>query len=256
MVSKSDTINNILNLYKKGKSLNEISRKLGLPKTTIYYHTRKTFGRYYKEPYFNSKLEAELGEFVGAFVGDGNFYHTYNGDYQIRFFLGPGERGYANRLSRIIYKLFKKNSSIWYYHSHHLFRLTVYGKHIYKILEDELYFTHDKSFTVRLRKDLSYYSDKFLRYFVGGLISTDGTVSERRVLFYTISPFLAIQYRQALKKFGIETSLYARKEQKELNYRTCYNIAVNKGNGYLKLLYKKIPINESNKNLRLGGIFK
>ncbi len=67
--------NRVITLYKEGNSLKKLSKDLGIGESSLYYHIRKTYGRVYPEIKFNPTKQSELGEIIGAFVGDGNFFY-------------------------------------------------------------------------------------------------------------------------------------------------------------------------------------
>ena len=52
----------MINKIKEGISINNISKELGLAKSTIYHHYKKIKGKKYVVPNFVSKLDREEGE--------------------------------------------------------------------------------------------------------------------------------------------------------------------------------------------------
>ena len=73
----------IYNMLNEGRSLNRISRQLSLNKSTVYYHYRKIFGKKTKDVNIAYVSDNKIGEFVGAFAGDGCYFKGKNYHYTI-----------------------------------------------------------------------------------------------------------------------------------------------------------------------------
>lgn len=82
-----DQILEIVNLAKMGISIANISKKLGLKETTVYYHARNHCRKMTKlDP--NLLSEFEKGYIIGFFLGDGNIDRGRKTQrYFVRFFL-------------------------------------------------------------------------------------------------------------------------------------------------------------------------
>lgn len=242
----------ILQLYSEGKSLNYLSKKYNHPKSSIYYITRKTFGRKYGLIKFNPDLDSEIGELVGAFAGDGSFMHRKDGSYYVRFYLGVNEMDYALHLSELVNKVFGTTTNIWKVKNKNVIRVSLYRKFIYETLRKYLYWSDDKTYTIRLRNDISNYSDNFLKNFLSGLIVTDGFVtvkSRRKIGFTTISKELSKQVSDILKTFNIHYIVNKTVYQNYTHKRPTYNTSIN---GKYAVSFKKaITLYDPNKQSKL-----
>lgn len=204
-------ISEIIELYNSGVSLSKISQKLAIGKSTIYYHTRKNFGRKFNKIAFNDNLKEELGEFVGTFAGDGNFYFGKEKyAYIIRIFVSGYERAYANSLCGLIFKLFGKYPNVYFSEDSNCFIVRIMSRDIYEIIKKHIIWEHNKTLSVRLKHDIDTYEQTFLKGFVRGLFNTDGNVyvPKKRVSFSSISKRLIYQASDILNNFDIEHSVY------------------------------------------------
>jgi orotate phosphoribosyltransferase-like protein len=67
-----DETNKIIELIRKGLSLNRVANKLSRSKSTIYYYYKKLNKRRKLKVDFQNLTDKELGYLVGLFAGDGN----------------------------------------------------------------------------------------------------------------------------------------------------------------------------------------
>ena len=231
-------INEILLLYRNGLSLSKISSRLGIEKTTIYYHVRKRFGRKLKVVLANEFLREELGEIMGAFAGDGNFsFYRKSYHYKITFFLSNYEEEYAKRMAKLILLVFNKKPYIWKSKKSNCILVCVYGKAIYKILNKYLTWSKDKTFSVRLR-NMNTLDNLFLKGFLNGLVNTDGCVNipKKRIMFASISKVLRQQASNILDMLGISHCNYIVKGKNNRRELYCFEIGSKKG----VLMYKDL----------------
>lgn len=63
-------------------SLISIIKKIRLPKSVVYYWFVKEKGKKIKPIKICNDLEEEIGEIMGVFAGDGNFYLDSNYRYR------------------------------------------------------------------------------------------------------------------------------------------------------------------------------
>lgn len=200
---------------KKGKSLNQISKDLKIPKTTAYWWFRKTVGKKIHPVKIDTKNRESLGEIVGAFCGDGNFFFnkkTYN--YRITFSLGENENEYASLLSGILEKSFSRKPHMWHNKKYHVCCVVIHGKEIYKFLLRNLTWNDDKTLTVRLRNNIGSYDSDFMKGFIRGLFDTDGYIdSKGDVGVAVISKELINQASSILETFGIENQKFVWKQK-------------------------------------------
>lgn len=246
-------INEILLLYRNGLSLSKISSKLGIGKTSIYYHVRKRFGKKLRDVVVNESLREELGEIIGAFAGDGNlsFYRKLY-HYKITFYLSNYEDDYAKRLVKLILLVFNKKPYIWNSKKSNCILVSVYGKKICDTIKRFLTWENDKTFSVRL-KDMNSLDKPFLIGFLNGLVNTDGAVNipKKRVMFATISKELRQQASKILNGFNIPHCNYIVKGKN--NKRDLYCFEIGSKNGVL--MYKDlIGITNSYKMKQLDRI--
>src|SRR3989344_3150393 len=193
----------VINLIEEGYSLNEISRKTGLGKSTIYYHYKKIKGKKYSEVKINFENESELGEFLGIFAGDGYSYNDEHGHYTIRIFVGHYELGYALYLYNKLVKWFDKNPKVYFVKIEGKVSVILFhysSKSIYLLLKEYLAWEGKKTYTVRL-KNFDLNKNNFNLGFVRGLIDTDGNfyAPKRSLNFSTVSPCLASQFYAIFK---------------------------------------------------------
>lgn len=129
-------IDQVIYKIKEGKSINKIVKETGIPKSTVYYHFRKIKGRTIKRVKFNLS-EENLGEFLGIFAGDGNFYlRKPSFHYRVSIFLGKNEKEYADRLINLFTSCFSKKPHIYARLS--CIILCYDSKPIYNLLKDYL----------------------------------------------------------------------------------------------------------------------
>lgn len=119
----------------------------------------------------------ELGEFVGAFSGDGNYcFNKKTGHHRIRIYLHKtDDLDYAILLRRLIKNLFNKDSCM-YFHGNCL-TISLSSRKIFDVLQLIIYFGKYKTRDFLLNDEIGDYTSCFLRGFVRGLMDTDGYVS-------------------------------------------------------------------------------
>ncbi len=191
---RDDMINRINNCI----SINKISKELNLAKSIIYYHYKKIKGKKFKDVEFNFNKEDELGEFLGIFAGDGNFFHDKNGSYNIRIFVGYYEKEYAYILENLFFNVFNKKPWIWTNKS--VIILQYKSKKLYKLLREHLNWIGKKTYSVGLI-NLNH-SKLFFTGFLRGLLDTDGSYNKSRntIMFSTTSKNLDLQTAFILEK--------------------------------------------------------
>jgi hypothetical protein len=197
------TNNEVINLIKKGESINKIRKITGLAKSTIYHHYKKIKGRKIKRIKFNFINHNELGEFLGIFSGDGGFYKSKKYHYSIRIHTGYYEEGYKRYLSKKLPLWFNKKPHFYYLKYKNKNSTIIFhydSKKIYSLLREYLDWKGKKTYTVKL-KNLDLNNKKFNLGFLRGLIDTDGNYYEpkRRLSFSTVSRKLAYQVYKIIK---------------------------------------------------------
>jgi hypothetical protein len=235
----------IKTLYPRGYSIGKLADLLGRRKNVIHYHTSKIFGPKYRKIEFNSSLEEDLGEFLGAFAGDGHLaIHKKNWQYKILIYLSANEGEYARYLSALTKRLFNKEAHVRKLPNRSVTEVRIYGRALIEVLRKYLSFESDKTYTVRLKKNQSSYRIPFLKGFVRGLIASDGGVGSGVVYFSTISKKLAYQLSDILNGFSILNHVYPQERVKPR--RMMYRVRIY-GIDNLKRFYNFVGLNEENK---------
>ncbi len=194
-----------------GESLNRVSREMGLGKSTIYYHYKKAFGRKYQLATIPED-DVIQGEILGAFAGDGNYYHRKDrGHHRISIGLSSKhDSGYAKYLTNLLENHF--NLNVFVYDNGSLLSLVFNSRVVVDWIRDYLFIEKNKTLTVRLKE--GYYSDEFIASFLRGLYDTDGHVSKAGdIHFGIISIRLILQMSDYLTYFGIEHSIFKQKHR-------------------------------------------
>lgn len=220
----------IRKFYKKGYTITKISHKLNHAPSTVWRHLSGIENRITPVK-FNKYLYSEIGEFMGAFAGDGSL-DLSSGSYKIKITLNEKEGEYAKYLVNIIHMVFNKNSNIWHFRKEHTLRLTVNGKKLIKIINKFLYFGKDKTHTIRLRKRINYYNKEFLKGYIRGLISTDGYINNSkslRIQYSSVSKNLAKNLYDILIALGISARFYKQIRESNNNKKwKIYRVEINK----------------------------
>lgn len=220
-------IKKITEMAKENRSLNEISNILNIKKTTAYYWFVKAVGKKINPVEIDRSDEFAIGQFMGAFSGDGNFYFDRKSyHYRISFVTSLYEKMYAAELQNLIRQIFGKESAM--YELENKILLVVYGKDILELIKEHLRWHGKKGSSVRLRHNLSFYSTDFLRGFVRGLFDTDGNVSKKKaqIMLGSISRRIILQVSDILKMLDLEHSFYKfrpRPNRREFNCIYLYN---------------------------------
>ncbi len=185
----------------------------------------------------------QIGEIIGAFAGDGSFYHNTHGRssmYMIRYFLSyQDDKDYADYLANIIGKTNLNTNMFFrkYKGKGSTIELRACSKDLYNFIKTYIIWEKsDKTCSIRLIKDISGYSNDFLRGFVRGLMDTDGFVETYNISLGVISEGLINNFKTILDKHKIESKLSIRKNR-EGNRRNLYICRVlRKKDALLKIL--------------------
>ena len=200
----------ILARYAEGKSLREISTELGKRKSTIYYHTRKHFGRKILPLTIKDTPTAELGEFLGIFASDGCFYiDTKRSHYTMIVTLSRYQLEYARLIGAMSWHIFGRKARLEL--KEKTVRIILMGKRILPFLKRYLWWRGRRSHNIRLTCYSLRMNRAFLRGIVRGLVAGDGGVyiPKRRIAFGVVSKRLAEQYADILMRLGIKSNLYS-----------------------------------------------
>lgn len=192
----------IKKMYKEGYSLEKISKKLNLGKSTVFYWYRKYKGPTIKKIEINETLEESIGEIVGAFAGDGNYYRGKRYSYRIRICLSGNELQYAEKLRDIIRSVYK-NVLVRLYKCKNVFVVDVTRKEIIEHIKKYLLWDENRSLTIRLKNSPDNYSTQFLKGFCRGIVDTEGWVCKNNLMVASSSYRLIDDLSESLDILGI-----------------------------------------------------
>ena len=193
----------VIDLIKKGKSINYISNNTNFGKSTVYYHYKKIRGRKIRLININFGNNNELGEFLGIFSGDGTFIFDKNYHYRIRIVSGYYEKEYRVYLENKLASWFNKKPNIYYTKFNNKYSSVIFNydsKEIYGLLRNYLFWQGKKTYSIKLKR-LDINNKEFNIGFLRGLIDTDGSYysPKRRLSFSTVSKELAYQVKNIIR---------------------------------------------------------
>ena len=218
-----------------GTSINNISKKLNLGKSTIYYYYKKLKGKKYQESKFKSDLSRDEGEILGIIIGDGTIFHEKKGGhYNIYVRFGIKNKEYSIYVKNKFEKFFNKKIYL-YSDCKDKLRLLIVSKKIYFYFKSFVDYEESKKYSTIKIKNIENLPKKFKLGLLKGLIDTDGTIYQTkdnriRINFYTTSEKLKDQFITILKEFNFKYGFCIDKRKiKDVNRRThnnnkCYSI--------------------------------
>jgi len=207
---------------KAGFSLNKISRKLNLQRSVTYYWFRKFSSHKMPKIVINNSLREEIGEIVGAFCGDGNYYINKNYGHQVQIYLAENEEWYAHHLDNCFKKVFSKSAWIWHNRTDHLFLFRIFGIDIINFIKTFVDWKINKTYSVSLKKSINNFDEEFLIGFLRGLYLTDGWLDKttNTANFASTSPRLMKNFADILNLFSINYHRYHyQKEDRKMLYK-------------------------------------
>jgi len=224
-----ETKETLINKINNGTSINKISKKLNLAKSTIYHHYKKIKGKKYKEPIFISNLSKDEGEILGIIIGDGSlFYYKKHGHYWIKIRFGLINKKYALYVKDKFEKFFNKNFYL-YEDCKNKLSLVTLSKKTYIYFNNFLYFKKGKKYCTVSINNLENLPKNFKLGLLKGLIDTDGCISKHsdgriRISFHTTSKKLSEQFitlsEEQNFRYGIFSIKPNIKNIKGKNYKT------------------------------------
>jgi len=169
---------------KEGRSLSYITSKTGIGKTTVYYHMRKLHGRKIKQIVIDLDNLERIGEIIGFFAGDGNYYYdSARWETRIRFYFNKNEKKVIEYYAKSLEMLIQKKPLI--YPRPSIIILEVKSKSFAQFLFGYLVWKpHDKIKTIGLKNKGLLHNKKFLKGFLRGLLDSDGYVRKGRKEIY------------------------------------------------------------------------
>lgn len=205
------TIEKITSLTKSGLSLNNITKITGLSKSIVYYWFRKVSKNKMPKVSINQSLQEEIGEFIGAFCGDGNYFLDKNYQYKIRIYLGLHEEWYANHLNEHTKKIFSKYGKVWCDRKRKICIFRIMGVDVISFIKDKVSWEGRKAYSIRLKNNRKMYTKDFKIGFLRGLYMTDGWLNKEtgNVGFGCTSKNLVDDFSNILSEFSIEHHRYS-----------------------------------------------
>ncbi len=258
-------------LYVAGNSGMSIANLISHPRSTVNGYIVKIFGKRIQRNKMKLNLSSEekLGEFIGAFAGDGNLYYSHKKHYQVSIFTDLKEIVYANYLSKLMRELLGRVPHVRPHkgtRGNTTLVVQIHGEEAVNLIKRFLTFKsgdgEKKTYSVRLLNSVESYSKKFLRGFIKGLVASDGSVyfkyyPNRNRFFKNIevnltSKELALQYKNALDMFGINSRFYTY-IPKNLIAKPVYEVHI-KALSSIQKFYYKIGLSEERKSAKLKNI--
>tara|TARA_Y100000310_G_scaffold126368_1_gene125234 strand:- start:154 stop:897 length:744 start_codon:yes stop_codon:yes gene_type:complete len=202
----------IIQLIKQDKSINYISKKLELGKSTIYYHYKKIKGKKFKEVNING-TDDMIGEFIGLFAGDGCFYKAKNYLYRSYLIFNIKEKEFVLETKEILTKLFDKPPSL--YRSLNTLILLYRSKVIHDFIKSYLDWSPIKRKAHTIHLISQDHSKAFKIGFLRGNVDSDGHISHKVINFASSSPCLINDIRKFLTELDIEHGYYMYVEKRK-----------------------------------------
>lgn len=145
-----------------------------------------------------------IGEFIGAFAGDGNYCMDKDYRHQIRITINAEDEAYVSDLAKVMEKLCGKAPWRHTIKPDNVTILRFLSRPLINFIREYLTWTGKKTGTVHLT-NFDILDPSFLVGFLRGLMDTDGyiNIKQHRAQFCTISPDLALDIENSLKKLGI-----------------------------------------------------
>ena len=217
---KKEEILQIKNLAKGGFSLQEVSKKLGIPKSTAYYHSNKYLKKMSRID-LKKLFDWERGYIIGLFAGDGYFnFIQKNYSYILRFYFNrKKDQKVVQKLGYLIEKCGSKFHTFSSKEANCL-EVRICSKKIIEFIKNYISFKKGKG-NKSTRKNLiepKIWSKEFKLGFIGGIIDSDGfTGFDKkkyvRCFISTSSNYMASQILEILNELDLNPSCYINKRK-------------------------------------------
>lgn len=200
--------------YKNVSSLREVGRNFGRSQNTV----RKYVSAHCKINTKNIVSEIKtsndllIGLYVGLWLGDGTQYID-RGRHTIKICSNKNDKLLNKFICDFIYELFGKSVHLVEEENTNRAYLKFHSKFIFNYIYNFVQLNGNKTYSVRLKGDLSSFTDKFLKGCLLGLALSDGSLKEK-FIFSVASEGLASDMHKILQIF--QFNLYTR-IQKRLN---------------------------------------
>ena len=206
----------IKELNNKGLSLRVIQEKTSIPLSTIQYNLNKNKTTKRIKSIKLPSSDFLIGELIGAFAGDGCYYHDKNGrssKHFIRYTLAYKEKDYAQHLVSIL-KNMGLNVGVYssdYKGEPSSIEIRTSSLRLLEFIKNYLCLNNKKTYSIRLLRDIKNYSANFLLGFARGLMDTDGFVETHNVACGVVSKELIKNLQEIFLKMEITSKLTVQK---------------------------------------------
>lgn len=220
----------IIELRRKGLSSRKVSEKLGISRSKVVYHSIKNLGRMMLIRDVDTSgvknKQEDLGEFLGMFAADGNYYKSGH-KYVIRITLSLDEEKYLKKSADKFEKLFDKRPIIYTHNGGRALVLRYNSRRIKDLIDEYLIWEKRKTHTVRLRS--LNQTDDFLKGFLRGILDCDGYVYPTKTSqLCGTSRKLIVQINKIVRRLGYKSK-----------FRCYVDKRSNKKPMYFVVLYKE-----------------
>lgn len=215
----------LVNLINKEISINNISKKLGLCKSTIYYYYKKVKGRKIISPKFEIIDSEAEGEIIGAFAADG--CSCPQSQYQVTYIFGIDEDNYANDFIKLLYSYFNKPPYKYKRKQNNTIILRYKSKLIYRFIQQHLVWENPKTYSIKLKS--TNHSKEFIKGYLRGYFDCDGYTEKKysRIEIMSVSKNSIDQIIYFLRLFEYNPKLKSY-HNKKLNKKRLYTVRLNK----------------------------
>jgi len=199
----------IVKLAQAGISIAQIAKKLGIKKTTVYYHAQNHCRKMTKLD-INLLTEFEKGYIVGFFLGDGSFnFGRKARRYIVRFYLDAERDRDISTYLRDVFQKGRKRVSIFVREANIILRAS--SKELVDFIRK--YVEYKRNLDNQLEKELKSRElpEEFQFGVLSGIIDSDGHVHEHLgTEIKTVSELMQKRILDILKNLRIQATLKVR----------------------------------------------
>ncbi len=194
-------IQDLCNAYKTSGSLREIGRKFGRSQNTVRKYVAMHYEINIKNIISNIKTNDELliGLYVGLWLGDGTQY-IYRGRHTIKICSNKNDMLLNTFVCDLLYNLFGKSVRLTEERNTNRAYIIFHSGYIFNYIYNYVQLNGNKTYSARLKGELSSYCDEFLKGCLLGLALSDGSLKEK-FIFGVTSKGLALNMKEILHKY-------------------------------------------------------
>lgn len=198
--------NNLICLYEASQSLRCVSRETGHSVNTVKKYVLLRRNICSQKSIVRSVASNDdllLGVYVGLWMGDGTqYYDTSKKSYVVKICVDSRNMQMNAFIMGVFQKLFSKESSLQKVRRRgHSATICVHSKFIYQFIQQYCEWEKIKTHSVRLKLNVSCYSDSFCQGCFLGLMLSDGYAKDR-LIFNVTSLYLAKNFFSLLRCWG------------------------------------------------------